>query len=422
MQKASKKVSLPEGLSKDGGEWLTLALDPFHDYEHQISGYPDIDGSQTVVSCYQYQSVVTAPAGVAGNWDAHIFSLPQMSSQALTVGTESANWATFQEAAVANQVVAGPLNIMSNASGQTLIPTIPANGTFSYSNLPSGTNATDLVDGCTRLIGMGFEVVNTTADLNKQGSVTVYRMPQYRDGNQIVWSNNAGTFTASIAGERWRRPPSSVAEANLLKGSRTWAARKGCYCVCAQNSSENPLKQLSTHTQLISPASGPGAASVAWASQLTTVGTSGSVSTATPTTTKSAPFDTTGAFFIGLSNSSSLTVTVKFYVERAPTYAEKALAVLASPSAALDYYALELYAQAISTLPVGVPVDQNAFGDWWRGVLRVVKMVAPKLGLSLAPWLPAAPLVGKAAATIAGSLDSLHGDSKSHGSKKSSRA
>ena len=38
-------------ITEDGKEWLTLALDPFHDYNKQVAGYPDADASHTVVSC-----------------------------------------------------------------------------------------------------------------------------------------------------------------------------------------------------------------------------------------------------------------------------------------------------------------------------------------------------------------------------------
>ena len=40
-------------LTSAGRDWLVLALDPFHDLEKSVAGYPDADSSMTVVSCYQ---------------------------------------------------------------------------------------------------------------------------------------------------------------------------------------------------------------------------------------------------------------------------------------------------------------------------------------------------------------------------------
>jgi len=67
---------LEKNLSADGRDWLTLAVDPFHDLLHPIAGYPDADSSHTVVSCYQYSLDISKPPAAAGNWDLHIMTNP----------------------------------------------------------------------------------------------------------------------------------------------------------------------------------------------------------------------------------------------------------------------------------------------------------------------------------------------------------
>jgi hypothetical protein len=115
-----------------------------------------------------------------------------------------------------------------------------------------------------------------------------------------------------------------------------------------------------------------------------------------PTVQKTAPFDTTGAFFTGLSQQTTLLVKLRVYVERAPSFKDYALAPLASPSAGYDINALQLYAQAINMLPCAVKVDENAAGDWFRAVVSVLKHAAGPIGVALNPFLPGASIVGTA--------------------------
>jgi hypothetical protein len=407
MQKSKQILEILERsnhVTKDGRDWLTLALDPFHDYAHQVAGYPDADGSQTVVSCYQYQTTVTAPPNVVGNWDAHIFSNPQQQTSLYHVMSEMADWSQVKLNAPAVTFNSGLLDIHTNAANQPLSPPVPASATFASATLPAGANATDLSDGNTRILGFGFEVANTTAEMYKQGSLTAYRMPQYTNNNQIVWSTNNVGNNMTVNGKRWRRPPATVGEATLLKGTRTWEAKDGCYCVGVLNSVHNPLVCCATEHQLLSPSSTSGLVATVWSSDVLPIATSGAVSAAAPGLTKKAPWDTTGAFLLGLSNQTVLTVTLKVYLERAPACAEKNLAVLASPSAGLDMGALELYSMAISALPVGVKLAENAAGDWWRSVLKVIEKVAGPLGLLANTFIPGASGIGQSVAKFAGSL------------------
>jgi len=383
-------------LTQDGKEWLTLALDPFHDYNHQVSGYPDADASQTVVSCYQYQADVSAPVGVAGNWDAHIYNAPQCLSMYADVLALDANWTKSTQANPAVTWLTGPLTIASGPAGAFLAPAIPAQANVATRAVPS-VAIHDLGSGVSRVIGIGYEVTNTTAPLYRQGALTAYRMPQLGNRFQMVTTNAAGTQAGVATGEMWRQIPSSVDQANVLKGTRTWEAADGAYVTCLQNSVHNPLSQLEAAQIMYCPNSSPGAAVTVSASQYQTVpGT-----TAAPAMSglafnpnKQMPFDVSGLFLTGLSNQTTLTVKLRVYVERAPTWQEPALAVLASPSAAYDVHALALYAQAANMLPPAVKVGENAHGDWWRSVLKVLSVGAVPLGLALNPVFPGASAVG----------------------------
>lgn len=404
-------------LTHDGREWLTAALDPFHDYNHQIAGYPDTDVSQTTVSCYQYEETFSAPPLEAGDttWNAHVFTLPLASTFAAAgVYNESADWSRITEPATAVTRNIGPLNFNSASSSKGFgAPTIPVNANARVGCLPSvGSNSNDISSGCSRIIAMGFEVHNTTAEIYRQGSVTTYRMPQSGNLNQTLWSNNNVSSYGTVVGHRYRSPPETLQAANLLKGTRTWDARSGVYATCFQSTVANPLLQMATEHFLLDPSASPGAASVVVGTPLVPGLPVANPVTYTPVPLQTVPYDTTGAMFSGLSAQTTLTVKVRFYVERAPTWSEPALAVLASPSAGYDITALELYSQVINYLPPAVMVGENAKGDWWKAVISVLKHVSAPLGLALSPFVPGAGIVGSAVSNMVGQLDTSRAVSK----------
>lgn len=395
-------------LTREGQDWLRLALDPFHDYNRTIAGYPDTDGSQTLVSCYQYQLDLAAPAGVAGNWDAHIFTLPILESLPYNNVATGAEFNDYTLDAAATNALTGPLTIRAGPAGSNLQPSqvMPPNTT--HTALPAGS-AEDLQRGITRILGMGFEVTNTTADMYKQGAVTVYRMPQYRS-HPAVCSLERAAHRGNISTIRIRDAPNTIAQVNLLKGTRTWSAAEGCYVVAAFSDVSNPLIPASPNMVIVDKSGDHELASFALASPYAIQGAANAppnTSLIAVNATQTSPMDTSGAYFTGLSNSTTLTIKLKVYIERAPTHTEADLAVLATPSAGLDTRALELYSMAINQIPVGVTVAENGLGDWFRTVMSVVRKVAPTIGGVIGAYNPVAGQIIQTAGRVAGNFDDL---------------
>jgi hypothetical protein len=104
------------------------------------------------------------------------------------------------------------------------------------------------------------------------------------------------------------------------------------------------------------------------------------------TGTRHASLQTTGAYFSGLSPETVLTLDILFIVEVAPTSANPAMLSMVSKTAPYDPIAMRLYCNMLQNLPPGVPVHENAKGDWWRTVLttatKVAKIAAPVVALS----------------------------------------
>jgi len=381
-----------KALSKDGLNWLTLALDPFHDVSKMPAGYPDADASQTVVACYKYRYQLAKPSTVtSGTWDAHICLRPVCKSQSCLMGTIDANH-NFVQGTVTSTTA--PLTIYANATGGVLYPTALV-APLTNSGLP-GTGVVDLCSGITRIVGIGFEVENTTAEIYKQGTCTCYRMPTSMGQYSHAVYNAASTFVTHFDGQCYSSPPISADDAMLLKGSVAWKAAEGAYMIGTQSSVVNPLSMLTTLGWLSTTEMTQSVAELSeYYSATSEVAPLASV--VTPQLQKLTPFNTSGVFLTGLSLDSTFTVTLKVYVERAPTVNEPDLSVLATPSASYDVMALQLYAKALQQLPVAVPVRFNKAGDWWRNILRAVSTIAMPLAKAVAPWLPMGQLIGATA-------------------------
>jgi hypothetical protein len=298
----------------------------------------------------------------------------------------------------------GPLNIATNSAGNQLNLSTTAAPLFQACLPAVGT--TEMYQGNSRVIAMAFEVHNTTAEVYKQGSLCSYRMPSTPDLAQMTYSNLASTSKSTLVGHKYNSPPRTVAEASRLRNARTWDAKDGVYSTVFQTSVDNPFAGISPKTVFFDgrdePDGGTGTVLVsAWVADAS----GEDIHWRAPLLNKTMPFDITGAFLTGLSAATTLTVKLRVFVERAPTARSTVLAPLASPSAGYDVHALMLYAHAINMLPAGVKVDENAFGDWWRGVLGVLKTVAGPIGAAINPFLPGAGLVGSAIQNLAGQLD-----------------
>lgn len=394
------KLVQNQTLTSDGMDFLTLALDPFHDFDHPVAGYPDADCSATVVRCYQYAVDISKPAAAgAGSWNAHVFTLPFVQSTGDTNLMDSTitqpGVITMDAAAVTS--TRGLLNWEINTAGQPLFPTSHANAIAATRTSGCVTVAPAALDGtCTRVIGTAFEIVDTTADMYRQGAITVYRQ------NQPPMSCDFAVVTEAAAAQYQsgdlrliHAPPPTVEAAMLLPGSRQWAMREGAYVVCTQSTIDNPLATV-----------GPKGCALVSGKQ--TVGSyaetqhKNSVIPAPASTFVpsgylrglSIPFNTSGVMLTGLNDNTTFRIKFKVYFEQAPLFYEPDTSVLATPSAPYDPTALEAYSKIMSKLPVGVYAGDNAAGDWFAAIASILSKVALPISTALAPVFPAAPLIG----------------------------
>jgi len=235
--------------------------------------------------------------------------------------------------------------------------------------------------GVGRLVGAGLEIINTTSPLNRQGLCTVYRQPQAKETTAtVLYQGVAGLANQAYTAQMYRNPPATLATASLYPGSRNWPAEEGAYLVTPFIGTSNKPKACSPFSPLVSTdASIEGTGGVV--SRPCWVGSKGTAAGAIVCPNfKSEPVHLTGAYFTGLSQESTLTVTWNVYYETFPSIDEREILVLATPSARYDGKALEVLNYALATLPVGVPASMNPLGEWFWNVVDTIADIAPAIG------------------------------------------
>jgi len=421
-------------ISHEARDWLKLAVDPFHDLQlDNLKGYPDLSTEPSVVVKVRQAIEISAPSTLAPNtnWDCHIVTSPidwakpnglgdgalpplngyNKMARSLPQGTTAA---PAFGAGVYTLGTSGDVDQTARLDG-LLINSVPAGGALGADNTYTPLHCpntetggyqlqninldkyldfdkTDL--GVYRLIYSGFEVVNTTAQISKQGAVTVYEYGQSYEPAAARTGDD--TDANQVPVNYFRSPPNTIAEAKIMPGAHTWAAQEGAYCV-AKFQTENPFQSATQRNYIINQNAEVGEENSGYGLS-TTEYTQGSFASFgldprnyphTPASHLSR-MNTTGAYFTGLSPETTLFVTWRVGIERLPAANKPTFLALASPSAVYDPNALVLYNLICQNMPPGVPQGYNDAGKWFQMITSVARRVIPK----------AFPLVGAAQAIL----------------------
>jgi len=441
------------GLTEQGKQWLIAAVDPFHDTPVQCVGYPDVNEAASVVQVVKMSQGLVAPSDLAGaNWDCHIHQFPWMQPSFEQAG----NWSNTTNNDQSTGYGSFLLGTGPTQPGGGSNTTSPAFGGLAVSYAASGTNtfvwqsptahnsvpfATQLqpyLVGEYRIIGMGFEVINTTSELNIQGLVTCYRQPMMSiDASKSVLVSTGAQLTGSNGNFKFSfpdvavtaNPPALATSALLLDGSKQWKAKEGCYVVSTLNSDEIPAGvNNTTPICLTDPADGyPNAnnfrwgmvvpinpPSASWLQQTFALAAGTETIGAFPTGSSfMSAFNHSGAFFSGLSPTTTLQLNAIYYIERFPTQLDSDLVVLAKHSCRADCIARELYSEIIREMPVGVPQRMNGLGEWFSdAVSSAANFISPVLSAIPHPMAQAA---GAGIKTVGGIAKAIMGKKEAPG-------
>lgn len=381
-------------ISHEGRQWLECVLDPFHDKPQFIAGQPSYDQAVTIVQAVTREISIERPATASDtdNWDCHIFSTQTSTTELEGLGgiiLSGPNWE-----ANSNQVgQSGAVMAVSVPMGTPIMPVADTNllaGDYTAIRVISpvtmvkylvtappeflGMTYPDspYLNGKCRVIGQAFEVVNESKILEVGGSVTVYKLDTQQStsvGYQVNLTT-ANRFYETVRTQAM--PPSTLAEATNIPNSQTWHSGQGCYCVqtlAGWDNSFSPPQSTSISYSSTEMTPGSGTGLIGKSQSFHMQGASGLAAfPRAPSYKKLNNFLTSGAYFVNLPPDTVLRLRLRTLIERAPSLKEQDLLVLASPSPEYDPYAWELYSRAARDLPAGVPLNENAMGDWFRKV------------------------------------------------------
>jgi len=240
----------------------------------------------------------------------------------------------------------------------------------------SVANPIAYITGKCRVIGMGFEVINTTAELNLQGLVTAYRLPQTLTQELAYPSNTTSSTNTPMPFDCYALPPSNPGEALLLPGSKQWDAKRGSYSICTLIGDENPMQTMNNKAVYYNGLNVPNVVGTN-----TFFGMGNMLAGYTnvlgnkQNTKYYAPFNTSGIYYTGLSDQTTLQVNVKFILESIPD-PRSLIATMAKPCTPFNPEALRLYQEVACMLPPGVPQDENPAGEWFSQILGTLGAMA----------------------------------------------
>lgn len=391
---------------------------PFADFEHAKSGYPDVMESNTIVLRRPFTQTFTAPSGTATTWDAHVV-MTKLTNVLGVDGYEGLN-AMSVGAGLGNQVSAAANNLVS-IGGCTVMSAPSGNGNLDiYSVTTNSTpnsymvsigNQISTVDGARtdtmekncRVIGTGFEVRLIRTALTDEGSVIVWQQPETGDSDDITVLNCLGDTiqhptVMSYQGTKnlvmCKDVPPNPAACLALPGSKQWLAKEGVMMVGKLRSPNVPVSTVRSRTAFFKkqndwawtptgysgPIDGYLGTAVILQQGATLVG---GATVQGETNLHINEFNECGAYFSGIDKASSLCVNYVTYVECVPDQLDTELTLLATPSPPYDPVFLQAYTEAVRHLPAGFKIKDNASGDaFYEAVQWFSKALMPVMTAS----------------------------------------
>lgn len=373
-----EKAITPQGLS-----WLTLAVDPWHDTAVTgFEGLPDQGiGKSVTFQVVQELSISknTSPVPLpAGNWSVRI-----------------GNYPILQDLDVSSGLYYGDIITQNNSTTELMVPiqvNYAADGVDMDSvaigglTNPQGISLpTEFCKGIVKVCGIGIEVINTTAELQRQGLMSCCRMvqpdmePYCAYISQSVPANSWATKTVTPV----RSLPKNLQEMALYPGFAQDEAKNGYYAPVLLKFGKERHYPLPISALLLEDDTAAGLVNVATPIVCHTSRNTPFTAPGNTTqfyTTRTQPLfygaDSNVIFFSGLSDATTLTLRVRFILERFPSDSESQILVIATPSAPYDPAVLEIYSKAVQMLPAGVPFTENPAGEWWKKMLSSIGSVA----------------------------------------------
>lgn len=356
-------MSIPDkipNVNKETSNTLMLVTDPYHDYNLSATGYPDGSAIMSAIQRRYSRVTIANPFSLTTGqtWSFHIYATPLHFKHELSTGTLNGNTLVFS----AGTVWQGPLNVQYfhyDVGGALLNSTTLAMGSDSpYKN----SNSSQV-----RTVSFGYEIHNTTAEINRSGSLTIYRAPSnYHDVNLF---SKSGAVVRPFGAKHINQLPNSIDTATNYPNTRTWEASKGVYSVCLPGPRNDFSMSIPSNFMLQT-----GTIQSNYAFQFYD---SYETEKIVPS---HSPLSCTGVFSSRYSTDQTFTVDFRQILEILPTSNDATDLSFASTCRPVDRVFMKMYKQMYTEVPPGVPVGMNAAGDWCRTIIKIAKSILPTIG------------------------------------------
>jgi len=387
-------------------------MDPFHDEPIlDLEGWPDLETSASVVRCINASHTIKATEDGASIM---IYTWPILNNCATHyVSRRNGVVDTISNGTATNSII-GTVMCYKYTAAQSAA----TNGLVLYGASPPADwdfSVPDdyFVDGPCRCLGLGVEVVDVTAEIYKQGTVTVFEVPQSIGERELIQVkaqtiNGQAYAATAVESAPFNRFPGDLSQIMLYASTRQWDAKEGAYVVVPFTGRDNYPVTAENRTPYVYAGSTLNTSYVDWPNNVNTttrmIGPYATGGTAGDpiifTDNAFMPTHSKGIYLTGLSVNSTFTIKVKMYFESFPI-CSSALVTLARPSAKYDPVALALISAASKKLPVGVPYKDNPAGEWFFELIESVLPVVGIIGSAIFPEFSPMIATGTAMASSA---------------------
>jgi len=384
---------------------LKVALDGWHDTTiHDFTGIPDKhvgklftfdDVAEIAIS--KTSSPVALPAGP---WQVRIHAYPFGDRKLVKTGACRGSMTSWDDS-VSTGILSN-VNLSYAQDGTDFIG--PGVGGVSEPTQIMQMSP-EFLTSKLKLCGMAIEVVNTTPTLTVGGLVTACNVPQPTSktmySSQFVCSagprvNQTGFVPLRLVNE----PPKNLSEMVKFSPFQNKAA-DGCYINARMQFQDEtvdcmPVAPIVIRTNLVADPAGinvPAIVPVPDAVVIAATTVYGFNST-----TNWFDMDSPVIMFTGLSDTTTLTVRVRWFGQIVPDEDQNIFLRAAHPAPIYEPAFFEIYSRACGLIPAACSFTENPSGEWWKTMVSAIARAA-------APLLMMVPHpVGKAAGVAAGAL------------------
>lgn len=394
VSRAEKLIERSPNLTPEGKSWLMKVMDPFHDKPFPMNvGWPDGGSGTSVNYCVKESGSVSSPFTVGGAlqpFDMHVICWPWTNDVRMNDTTDCLN-NVFSRQDWTNGVPIGGIQVFGTRPGIPLDLTDRVN----CPQMAQITLPLQYSSGVGRLVSLGFEVTNVTPELYKSGTCTVWRMNQPRreqwTGMRDATAGGVPKFWGSTTNTYIREPPTSLAQAMLLPGTRQWEAKEGSYTVVNFNKIENDFREPSYIEPVIVHNNEDGeiqeAPSVNDFNVMVCDAINNDFDYPSAYSLRMHDINQSGVLYTGNHAESKYTITAIFYYESVPGIIAGIPLQLSVPLAPYDPVALAAYGAASDLMPPGVKKGENGLGDFFldvaQGLLSQIPVVGPALNTAI---------------------------------------